>query len=57
MRQSYTGLNSVKRSIEGTLKNPNLNAQTRIYLEGKLSETNSWMTRIEDLFKPFGGIQ
>ncbi|ECC1671449.1 hemagglutinin, partial [Salmonella enterica subsp. salamae] len=57
MKQSYDGLNSVRTSIEGTLRNPNLDPQIRTFLEGELSEANLWISKIEDLFKPFGGVK
>jgi len=56
MKQSYTGLNSAKRSLEGSLKNPNLDPQIRNFLQEQLNEVNSWIQKIEDLFDPFGGI-
>ncbi|ECE6306314.1 hypothetical protein DO967_21555 [Salmonella enterica subsp. salamae] len=57
MKQSYDGLNSVRTSIDGTLRNPNLDPQIRTFLEGELSEANLWISKIEDLFKPFGGVK
>lgn len=57
MKQSYKGLSSAKKSIEGSLKNPNLTPQVKTFLKNKLSEINSWMGQIEDLFKSYGGIK
>ncbi|EOC2631458.1 polymorphic toxin type 28 domain-containing protein [Salmonella enterica] len=57
MKQSYDGLNSVRTSIDGTLRNPNLDPQIRTFLEGELSEANLWISKIEDLFKLFGGVK
>ena len=56
MRDSYTGLKSVKNGLEGSLKNPNLNPQVRALLQEKLELTNTYMKRIEELFEPYGGI-
>ena len=56
MKQSYNGLKSAKKSLEGSLMNPNLNVQTKMFLENKLGEANHWLNRIEKLFRPYGGI-
>ncbi|QPN37408.1 hypothetical protein I5080_19250 [Salmonella enterica] len=34
MKQSYDGLNSVRTSIDGTLRNPNLDPQIRTFFRG-----------------------
>jgi len=57
MKQSYKGLNSARKSIEGSLKNPNLSPQVKKFLQSKLAEVDSWISKIEDLFRPFGGIK
>jgi hypothetical protein len=57
MIQSYDALNSIKRGLEGSLKNPKLDAATREFLQGELDKTNSYIKKIEELFKPFGGVE
>ena len=56
MRQSYTGLNSVRRGLEGSLQNPNLSPEVRVFLQEKLNVTNYYIKKIVDLFSQFGGI-
>ena len=57
MVQSYTSLNGVRNGLEGSLQNPNLDQNVRIFLESELEKTISYIVRIEDLFSQFGGIQ
>jgi hypothetical protein len=49
MQNSLIGLEDIKTSLEGTLKNPNLDLATRQYLENALNETNYYIQRINDL--------
>lgn len=56
MKQSYTGLNGVKSGLEGSLQNPNLTLEVRTFLQDQLKMTNTYIQKIQDLFKPFGGI-
>jgi len=57
MRQSYTGLNNIKRGLEGSLQNPNLSPEVRVFLQEQLNVTNYYIQKIVDLFSPFGGIK
>ena len=56
MKDSYKGLKKAKRSLEGSLKNPNLGQHERSLLEDALKTTNAHLDRIDELFKPYGGI-
>ncbi|WP_432719002.1 polymorphic toxin type 28 domain-containing protein [Pectinatus frisingensis] len=56
MKDSYSGLLKIKRGLEGSLKNPNLSDGARQALQNELDKANSNISKIEDLFKPFGGI-
>jgi hypothetical protein len=56
MQDSYKGLKKIKKGLEGSLKNPQLDSATRRVLQDGLNKTNSYIKKIEQLFKPFGGI-
>jgi hypothetical protein len=53
---SYRGLEKLKKSYEGILKNPNLDSDLRQLYNSKINEVNTSMNKIEDIFNPFGGI-
>lgn len=57
MKDSYRALTKAKRSLEGSLKNPNLGENERRMLEEALETANVHIQRIDELFKPFGGIE
>ncbi len=57
MKQSYTSFNKIKKGLEGSLKNPNLSSIERELLQNGLDKANSYINRIEELFKLFGGIK
>ena len=52
MKQSQTALTKVKRSLEGSLKNPNLDPVTRSYLQDSLDKTNDYLNLVS---KTLGG--
>ncbi|MDQ0233118.1 polymorphic toxin type 28 domain-containing protein [Metabacillus malikii] len=56
MQDSYKGLVKIRKGLEGSLNNPNLDATTRKVLQDGLDKTNKNIKKIEDLFEPFGGI-
>lgn len=56
IKDSYKGLTRAKRSLEGSLQNPNLGQYERSLMEDALKITNEHIHRIDELFKPFGGI-
>lgn len=56
MKDSYAGLNKARKGLEGSLKNPNLSDIDRTLLQEGLDNANSYISRIQDMFKPFGGI-
>ncbi|MFD2131023.1 polymorphic toxin type 28 domain-containing protein [Pseudogracilibacillus auburnensis] len=56
MKDSYKGLNKIKRGLEGSLKKPNLNKFERKLLKDGLDKANNNIKKIEDLFAPYGGI-
>lgn len=56
MRDAYKSLKKTKRSLEGSLKNPNLGRNEKALLENALNTTNEHIQRIDELFKPYGGI-
>lgn len=57
MKQSYTALVKTKKGLEGSLKNPNLSSIDSQILQESLDRANQYIEEIEQLFKPFGGIE
>ena len=53
MKQSLTGLKDIKESLEGSLKNPNLDMQSRQLLQKSLDKTNYYIDKIETLFNKY----
>lgn len=56
MKDSYKALIKAKHSLEGSLKNPNLGSHEKALLENALKTTNEHIKKIDELFKPYGGI-
>ncbi|MCM3479290.1 pre-toxin TG domain-containing protein [Caldibacillus thermoamylovorans] len=56
MKDSYKGLVKIRKGLEGSLNNPNLDVETRKVLQEASDKTNKYIKKIEDLFEPFGGI-
>ncbi|WP_221637523.1 pre-toxin TG domain-containing protein [Listeria immobilis] len=56
MLNTHKSLKSSKRSIENSLKNPNLPKDVRIFLQNELKKANDSLKKIDDLFNEFGGI-
>ncbi len=57
MKDSYGGLTKIKRGIEGSLNNPNLSNGARQALQNGLDKANVNINKIDELFKPFGGVK
>jgi len=57
MIYSYRALQKVKKSLKGSLKNPNLEYFERKFLIDELNRVRLYMHRIEELFRPFGGVR
>ena len=57
MKDSYKALTKAKRSLEGSLNNPNLGRSEKMILEKVLGVTKTHIQRIDNLFRPFGGIE
>lgn len=57
MKDSYAALKKIKKGLEGSLKNPNLSSVDRVLLQEGLDKANSYISRIQELFKPYGGIE
>lgn len=56
MKDSYRSLQKIEKELEGLLKNPNLSDIDRAILQEGLYNANSYISKIEELFKPYGGI-
>ena len=53
MQNSYK---SLKKALEGSLKNPNLSEVDRALLQEGLDKANFYIDKIEELFDTYGGI-
>ena len=56
VKDAYTGLRRGKNSIEGSLKNPNLPKEHRIFLQEQLDIINQYIEKIAEIFEMYGGI-
>lgn len=57
MKDSYKALKKAKRSLEGSLRNPNLGEFERSLLLDALDSTKKHLSRIDGLFENYGGIE
>lgn len=57
MKDSYKSLKKIKKALKGSLKNPNLSDADRALLQEGLNKTDSYILIIQELFKPYGGIE
>ena len=56
MRNSYETLEKAVNSLEGSLKNPNLNETVRENLEAIYNQANGYIQEIDAMFSAYGGI-
>ena len=56
VRDAYPALKRAQKTIEGSLKNPNLDSETRGFLQEELSKIIYYIERIEEIFEPYGGL-
>ena len=57
MRDSYKSLQKIKKALEGSLKNPNLSDIDKRLLQEGLDKANLYITRIDSMAAPYGGIK
>ena len=57
MERSFRALNKVKISLGNSLNNPNLDIEVKTLLTNELNKAVSYIDRIKELFKPYGGIE
>ncbi|MDR3586813.1 MAG: polymorphic toxin type 28 domain-containing protein, partial [Desulfosporosinus sp.] len=55
MEDSLNGLNSVRKSLEGSLQNPNLDQQSKQVLQEALNKTSFYIDKINNLFDKYKG--
>lgn len=53
---AYRSLSDLKKSWEGVLKNPNLDAELRQLYTSMLIEVNVTMKKVDNMFAPYGGV-
>lgn len=57
MVQSHSALQGIVKGLEGSLQNPGLSLEARNYIQAELNRANFYLIKIENLFRPFGGVQ
>ncbi|MDE7389576.1 MAG: hypothetical protein K2M82_01335 [Lachnospiraceae bacterium] len=57
MLDTYRGLNKVYDALGRNLKNPNLSDSARTSLREAYQTAEEYLSMIEELFKPFGGVE
>jgi hypothetical protein len=57
MVQSYRALQGILRGLEGSLQNPTLSLEARNFIQAEINRANFYLNKIEELFRPFGGVQ
>ena len=55
--RNFDALNDVNKSLSGSLNNPNLDIEVKSLLTNELNKAVSYIDRIKELFKPYGGIE
>lgn len=56
VKDAYTGLVRVEKTLAGSLQNPNLAPDVRAFIQGKYDSIINYMDIIEEMFAPYGGI-
>lgn len=57
VKDAYAGLVRVEKTLAGSLQNPNLPPDVRAFIQDKYDSIISYMTTIEEMFAPYGGIK
>ena len=57
MKDSYRSLKRSKKSLTGSLRNPNLGNAERAVMQSALDQVNYHINRIDAMFAPYGGIE
>ena len=56
VKDAYTGLVRAEKTLAGSLQNPNLAPDARAFIQGKYDTISNYISIIEDMFAPYGGI-
>lgn len=56
VKDAYTGLVRAQKTLAGSLQNPNLATDAKTFIQNKYDSISSYLRIIEDIFKPYGGI-
>ena len=56
VKDAYTGLVRAKKTLAGSLQNPNLAPDARAFIQGKYDTISNYIRIIEDMFASYGGI-
>lgn len=56
VKDAYTGLVRAEKTLAGSLQNPNLTPDARAFIQGKYDSIVNYMSIIEEMFAPYGGM-
>ena len=56
VKDAYIGLVRAEKTLAGSLQNPNLAPDARAFIQGKYDTISNYISIIEDIFAPYGGI-
>lgn len=56
VKDAYPGLVRAQKTLEGSLKNPNLDLDVKNFIQSKYDSITNYINIIEELFAPYGGI-
>ena len=56
VKDAYTGLVKAEKTLAGSLQNPNLAPDVKSFIQGKYDSIRNYISVIEEMFAPYGGI-
>ncbi len=56
VKDAYAGLIRARNTLSGSLKNPNLETDVRVFIQSKYDVISEYINIIEKLFAPYGGV-
>ena len=56
VKNAYTGLVRAEKTLAGSLRNPNLAPDVRVFIQSKYNSISNYISIIEAMFAPYGGI-
>lgn len=56
VKDAYPGLVRAEKTLSGSLRNPNLDPEVKVFIQNKYDMIKSYINIIEEIFAPYGGI-